>query len=185
MKKLSVFFITVFMAACILVGCGSSDNKDTENKNDHSAANNETNSDLNNTAEVNDSFVFTFKDTDVQINAEMDQILDKLGKEDSYFESESCAFQGLDKAYTYGSVVIQTYPIDEIDYVYSVELKDDTVETPEGVYIGASVTDVEKAYGTPDNQTDIAYIYVQGESQLNIMFEDDMVTSIVYVSTAE
>lgn len=183
MKKLSVLLITVLMAACMLVGCGGSDNKDTENKDDQSTTNNETNN--QNNVEENTSYVYSLKGTDVQINAEMAPLLDKLGEEDSYFESNSCAFQGLDKVYTYGSVVISTYPIDEVDYVYSIELKDDTVETPEGVYIGASVTDVEKAYGTPDNQTDIAYIYVQGESQLNIMFEDDMVTSIVYVSTAE
>lgn len=183
MKKLSILLITVLMATCLLIGCGGSDNKDTENKGNQGTTNNETNN--QNDKKENNSFVFNLKGTDVQINAEMASIHDKLGKEDDYFESNSCAFQGLDKVYTYGSVIIQTYPMDEVDYVYSVELKDDTVETPEGIYIGSSKADVEKAYGTPDDQTDTAYIYKKGESQLNIMFEGDAVTSIVYVSISE
>lgn len=183
MKKISILLITVLMTACMLVGCGGSDNKDTENKGNQGTTNNETNN--QNNKEENTSYVFKLKGTDVQINAEMAPIYDKLGKEDSYFESNSCAFQGLDKVYTYGSVVIQTYPMNEVDYVYSIELKDDTVETPEGIYIGASKADVEKAYGAPSSQTDVAYIYVQGESQLNIMFDGDSVSSIVYVSISE
>lgn len=183
MKKLSLLLITVLMTACVLVACGGADNKDNANAGNQGSTNNESNA--QNNKEENNSFVFSLKGVDVQINAKMAPIYDKLGKEDSYFESNSCAFQGLDKVYTYGSVVIQTYPLEEVDYVYSIELKDDTVETPEGIYIGSSKADVENAYGTPSSKTDIAYTYVQGESQLNIIFENDCVTSIVYVSVSE
>lgn len=180
MKKLSVLFITVLMSVCMLVGCGGSGDQNTEDKGNQGTTNNESNN-----QKENNSYVFKLKGVDVQINAGWSDIYAKLGKEDAYFESNSCAFQGLDKVYTYGSVVIQTYPLEEVDYVYSVELKDDTVETPEGIYIGASKADVEKAYGTPADQTDTAYIYKQGESHLNIMFDGDTVTNIVYVSVSE
>ena len=183
MKKLSVLFVTVLMAVCMLVGCGGSDNNEGGNDANQNNTNNESTN--QNTNKENNSYVFKLKGVDVQINAEMAAIHDALGEEDDYFESNSCAFQGLDKVYTYGSVVIQTYPLDEVDYVYSIELKDDTVETPEGIYIGASKADVENAYGTPDDETDTAYIYKQGESQLNIMFDGDYVNSIVYVSISE
>ena len=180
MKKLSVLLISVLMSACLLVGCGGSGEQNTEDKGNQGTTNNETNN-----QKENNSYVFKLKGVDVQINAEWADIYAKLGKEDAYFESNSCAFQGLDKVYTYGSVVIQTYPLNEVDYVYSVELKDDTVETPEGIYIGASKAEVENAYGTPSDMTDIAYIYTQGESKLNIMFDGDTVTNIVYVSISE
>ena len=180
MKKLSVLFIAVLMSLCMLVGCGGSGEQNTENSGNQGTTNNNTNN-----QKENNSYSFKLKGVDVQINAEWSDIYAKLGKEDAYFESNSCAFQGLDKVYTYGSVVIQTYPMNEVDYVYSIELKDDTVETPEGLYIGASKADVENAYGTPADQTDTAYIYKQGESQLNIMFMGDEVVSIVYVSISE
>lgn len=180
MKKLSVLLLAVLMSACMLVGCGGSGEQNTEDKGNQGTTNNETTN-----QKENNSYVFKLKGTDVQINAGWADIYAKLGKEDAYFESNSCAFQGLDKVYTYGSVVVQTYPVNEVDFVYSIELKDDTVETPEGIYIGASKADVENAYGTPADQTDTAYIYKQGESQLNIMFDGDTVTNIVYVSISE
>ena len=179
MKKLSVLLIAVLMSACMLVGCGGNGEQNSENAGNQGTTNNETNNKENN------SYVFKLKGVDVQINAAWADIYAKLGKEDAYFESNSCAFQGLDKVYTYCSVVIQTYPMNEVDYVYSIELKDDTVETPEGIYIGASKADVENAYGTPATQTEIAYMYNQGESQLQIIFEGDSVKNIVYISISE
>ena len=185
MKTLIVLLMTVVLSVSMLVACGgNAGNTDTENKGNQ-GTNTNTESENKNDKVENDSFVFKFKNTDVQINAQMAPIYEKLGKEDAYFESNSCAFQGLDKVYTYGSVIIQTYPVDEVDYVFSIELKDDTVETPEGIYIGASKADVENAYGTPADSTDSAYIYKKGQSQLNIMFDNDVVSAIVYISVED
>lgn len=176
MKKISVLLVAALLVACMMVGCGNSGSG--ENNNNSQSSN-------NNNSGAYEGFVFKLKDTDIQLNAKMADLTGKLGKEDAYFESNSCAFQGLDKVYTYGSVVISTYPLENVDYVYTIELKDDTVETPEGIYIGSSKADVEKAYGTPGSTTDTAYIYTKGESQLNIIFEDDAVSSIVYTAITE
>ena len=191
MRKLSLLLVTVLVTGCMLIGCGDSEDKDNSgnqgatNNQTENNTNNDANSDASNDAVAGDGFVFTYKGTDIQIDALVDPIVTALGEADSYFESESCAFQGLDKVYTYGSVVISTYPLDGVDYVYSIELKDDTVETPEGIYIGSAKADVDAAYGTPDSQTDSAYIYTKGNSQLNIIFNGDAVASIIYISVAD
>lgn len=83
----------------------------------------------------------------------------KLGDADNYFESDSCAFQGKDKVYTYGSVKITTYPKDNKDYVYTIELLDDTVSTPEGISIGSDKKAVEEKYGDASDSTETSYIY--------------------------
>ncbi len=181
MKKISVLLVTVLLTGCMLVACGNSDNNATN----QGASNNQENNQATNKEEAYTGFTFKLKGADIQLHAKMASIVDALGEEDNYFESESCAFQGLDKVYTYGSVVISTYPVDKVDYVYSIELKDDTVETPEGIYIGSSKDDVTAAYGTPSSETESAYIYKKGESQLNIMFEGDSVASIVYMAITE
>ena len=82
-------------------------------------------------------YVFALDGVEVAVNADMAPLAEALGEPSDYFESESCAFQGLDKVYTYGGVIIRTYPQDGKDYVLSVELKDDAVPTREGIYIGA------------------------------------------------
>ena len=129
-------------------------------------------------------YTFTFKDTEVAVNGDMAPLAEKLGEPGDYFESESCAFQGLDKVYTYGSVIIRTYPKDGKDYVLSVELKDDTVTTREGVYIGQTRDDVTAAYGDPGEETAAALRYVDGDCTLTFLLTDGKVTDITYTSDA-
>lgn len=169
MKKRSIIAI-ILMSMLVMVGCGSKDKAP------------DTASDANTEAK---GYVMTVQGTDVAVNAPMAPIVDALGEADKYFESESCAFQGLDKVYTYGSVVITTYPEDGKDYVYSIELKDDTVTTKEGAYIGMAKADVVNAYGAATNETEVALVYEKDACQLAFILEDDCVKNITYTAITE
>ena len=189
MKKIKCLLVTM-MITTMLAGCGkeaasessSNDANNADNKVESSEA--EVAEEANSGEEAN-TYSYTLDGTKIVLNSEMSTVVDALGDPDKYFESDSCAFQGLDKVYTYGSVVITTYPDNEVDYVYTIDLKDDTVETDEGVYIGASKEDVEAAYGTPGSETDVAYIYTKGDTMLTIIFEDDCVIGITYSYVTE
>lgn len=170
MKKLSLLLAVTMLTATLLVGCGGDD----------SSSSNDTAKD-----KAYDGYTFELEGEKVELNAEMAPIVEALGEADSYFESESCAFQGLDKVYTYGSVVVTTYPESEVDYVYSIELKDDTVETPEGIFIGSTKDDVISAYGEDAEDSGSALIYTKGESQLNFLLDGDVVCNIVYLAITE
>ena len=98
----------------------------------------------------------------------------------SYTEEASCAFTGLDKTYYFGGFYLQTYPLNDVDYVYSVWLVDDSSTTPEGVYIGASQAEVEAAYGAEGFNGSNAYIYTSSTATLTILVENGVVTSIQY-----
>lgn len=178
MKKLAVLLIAGVLACGLLAGCGDS-------KTGADAPQGDTKTEQGGQASSGNVYSYDLNGTKVALHAEMAPIVDKLGEADSYFESESCAFQGLDKVYTYGSVVITTYPVDKVDYVYSIELKDDTVETAEGVCIGSSKEDVIGAYGDPADETGTALVYKKGESTLSFMLEGDKVNSIVYTAVTE
>ena len=110
------------------------------------------------------------------MNENMEPLVKKLGDADNYFESDSCAFQGKDKVYTYGSVKITTYPKDNKDY---------TVSTPEGISIGSDKKAVEEKYGDASDSTETSYIYKKGDSQLSFIFDGDNVSSIVYNAITE
>ena len=129
-----------------------------------------------------DTFVFTTADgKEVAVNADMADVLAELGEEQSYFEAESCAFEGLDKTYTYPGFVITTRPDSEKDYVNSIRLTDDTVTTGEGVYIGSTEADVTTAYGESTSDTEGMLSYTAGDVALNFILEDGVVTSIEYL----
>lgn len=131
------------------------------------------------------SWKYTVRGVDILMHAEAAPVLDALGEAVSYTEEASCAFTGLDKTYYYGGFYLQTYPIGDADYIYSVWLVDDSSTTPEGIYIGASKAEVEAAYGTEGFNGDNAYILTGTTSTLTIIMENDVVISIQYDAVIE
>ncbi len=177
MKKIVLLLCAALLVSSLCVGCGNDGN--TENP-----GNNNSQQGSNDPVKA-DGFVFVYKGTEIVPNAKMEPITTALGEPTKYFESDSCAFQGKDKVYTYGSVVINTYPENNVDYVYTIELKDDTVQTKEGIYIGATVEEVKAKYGEPTSDNGTALVYSKGTSTLNFGYEDGTVTSIVYFAVVE
>jgi len=136
---------------------------------------------------ANDGFeAYTFLVNDgavnyaVQVNADMADVLAAVGEAQSYFEAESCAFQGLDKTYTYAGYTITTRPEGEKDFVNSILLTDDSVTTEEGIYIGSSKADVVAAYGEGED-TGAMLSYTKGDCTLSFILDGDKVISIEYL----
>ena len=127
-----------------------------------------------------DSWTYTVRDVDVMMHAPAAPVIEALGEYVSYTEEASCAFTGLDKTYFYGGFYLQTYPIGEEDYIFSLWLIDDSSATPEGIYIGAPQSEVEAAYGTAGFNGSNAYIMTGTTSTLTIILTDGVVSSIQY-----
>lgn len=128
------------------------------------------------------SYVFQSGTATVSIDQDMAEVLAALGEPKSCFEAESCAFEGLDKTYTYSGFVINTRPDGEKDYVSSIVLTDDSVTTPEGVYIGSTAADVTAAYGESDSALDTLLTYTKGGCVLNFILDGGTVISIEYLA---
>ncbi|MCD8300871.1 MAG: hypothetical protein LUC41_06855 [Clostridiales bacterium] len=129
------------------------------------------------TAAAVDAYTVTIDGTTIIMNAEADPIIEGLGDDYSYFESESCAFEGLDKVYSYSGFKLDTYPTDDVDYVSAIIFMDDTVESDEGITIGSARDDVIEAYGEADEDTGSSLIYEKGDSTMTIGITDDAVSS--------
>ena len=125
--------------------------------------------------------------TEVQImvDADFGAVLPLIGEPVGYFESVSCAFQGMDKVYTYPSFVVNTYPQNDADMVASIYLMDDMLTTAEGAYIGMHTDEVTAIYGEPTSAADSSISYEKGGCMLSFMYDaDGYVTAITYVSVA-
>ena len=108
-------------------------------------------------------------------------VKEALGEPTSYYESISCAFEGMDKIYTYGSIQITTYTEKDVDYIYTIVLLDDGIATPEGIYIGSDVLNVISAYGEMELEQNVV-IYTQGNTSITLGFRDGVVVSITYTA---
>lgn len=127
-----------------------------------------------------ENYVYEFQGVDVALGKNFDTALASLGEPKEYFEAASCAFDGLDKIYYYNGVEIRTYPQGDQDFVAAVLLKDDTVTTNEGVYIGMEMTDVWNKLGDNFIRDGKQYIYTAGESNLIILEAEGVALSITY-----
>lgn len=132
--------------------------------------------------ESGSQLVFTYRDCSLPMNADFAPLLTALGEPESYFEAASCAFDGLDKTYTYAGVEIITYPDGDVDRISSIRLLDDTAATPEGITVGSTVEEVTAAYGEDYQEMGLQYVYEDGDTRLMILFEDSRAVSVEYVA---
>ena len=104
-----------------------------------------------------------------------------LGEPTNYFESASCAIQGLDKDYTYGSILVKTEDDGKTERIVGLTILDDGAATNSGVTIGDSRDKVIGAHGTPKSESETALVYAAGEGAVaKFLLRDNAVISITY-----
>lgn len=128
-------------------------------------------------------YVFRSGDVVVEMDAEAKPILEQLGEANDYFETPSCAFDGIDKKYAYGSFELDTYPTGDKDFVSGVLFKDDSITTPEGIGIGDSREKMVNAYGGEGSEELGMTIYRKDNMKLCFILKEDSIVSIEYKST--
>jgi hypothetical protein len=110
--------------------------------------------------------------------------IDDLGKWTSQNSSASCGgFEGMDYIYTYTGFRVSTTPSAKGQIICKVEITDDSVKTPQGLYIGMSRADAETAMkGFSSETAGGNLIYSDGEVKLQVVFRDDCIAGITYVA---
>ncbi len=184
------------LCAITLSGCGQADQVKTIDKQAQAGASTEaagasegeaaaaTEEKADGTSEAaTDGYYFETEGVTLTTDIEMAPVLEKLGDSNTYFEAASCAFNGLDKFYTYDHFEIDTYPEGDKDYISAIVLLDDIVSTPEGIAVGAGVDEVIAAYGEGFTRNGSSYIYTKGTTHLTFVCNGDTVTNISYDST--
>lgn len=131
------------------------------------------------------AFCFSYQDTEIAMKAPAEPVTAALGEPRSYTETASCAFEGLDKTYFYGSFYMTTYPENGNDFVYRVWFADDSAATDEGIHIGSTRAEVEAAYGAENFNSANACVLIRGESKLIIALDGDAVRSVQYEAIFE
>ena len=134
------------------------------------------------TPPARDMFTFVYKDCALSMNAEFAPLLAVIGEPDAYFEAASCAFDGLDKFYTYGGIELTTYPDGDKDYISSIRLLDNTASTPEGITIGSTKAEVVAAFGDGYTDSGDLYTWESENAILSILFENDAAISVEYIA---
>lgn len=194
-KKMATVVLTMLVVGALvtLVGCSNSSATTestgaTTNSNTNSGETISSNNASENTSSAPVSFTPGSKicvrtsGNEIYLNMPTSSFIDSLGEPDAYFESESCAFQGLDKVYTFKDFVLRTYPLNDVDYVSSIEFKNDSITTDNGCYIGMDADTIKgmNATLTLDSEADTAIVYVDGDTKLSFIMTDGECSAITY-----
>jgi len=195
MKKFTKAAAVVMMLA-LMTGCGSSGDATTakpaatEGTTAAQAEKTTTgDTEAEKTTEGSEASDFYFQKGDVKIfmEAAAPDILSGLGEAKGTHEEKSCAFEGMDVTYMYPGFDLITAKKngESVETVSQVVLRDDTVETAEGVFIGGSIADVEKAYSVTVGDANNVKV-TKGNCDLLFIFKDGVISSIQYaVKSAE
>jgi hypothetical protein len=186
-KRFIAVALTAAIGMSLMAGC----NKNNTGSSDASGLSLETSGASEMTVQTTvapntEGFIFKFKNQDLRVNTDMNTYLPSLGSagtDYSYFEAASCAGLGMSKTYTFGSgsVVINTNPNGNVDVISSIALFDDTMQTPEGVYIGSTKDEVIKVYGTPTEDADTTITFEKNDTCLVFVLNDEgKVNNIIY-----
>lgn len=190
MKKLMAVMIT---AALLLAGCGDSEKVIDGNVENSVTGGTQTESpeetkDSGQTQEPqaeeeHKGYVFVVRDVIVEVDGDAAPVVEALGEPVSYFEAASCAFEGLDKIYTYNGFEIDTYPMQDKDLISSIILKDDSVMTAEGIGIGDSLEKLQQVYGSEGTEEGGMLVYGKDGMKLCFILQGENIISIEYRST--
>lgn len=130
------------------------------------------------------SLSIKYKDVELVPGTEFNS--DKINEEASLSEIQSCAFDGVDKVYTYEKFEIIVASINGKDTVYSIYFDNDGVETAEGVKVTDTKDKMIEKYGTEyKEELGSKYIYVNGNVELSFIIENDIITAIEYTLVAK
>ena len=119
---------------------------------------------------------FYFMAGDVMVTPGMTFDADMLPAE-SVYEVPSCALEGTDNVYSYGSYEITAFNGGEKEVVYSVFFVEPDVSTPEGLANGDDLSKAKELYGEC-KEDDAAWVFTRGNTELYVIAEDDVIVSI-------
>ena len=125
-------------------------------------------------------FTFKIRDSIIKMDQNMSEVKEMLGEPLKVFEEPSCAFDGIDRVFSYPGIQIHTYPKGDDDFVHTISLSDDSVKTMQGIYLGSSLNEVLDAYGNDYEMEFDVYTYTDDSTTLSFFIEDDMVMAITY-----
>lgn len=120
--------------------------------------------------------VFSFMAGDVTVIPGTPFDATKVSYEDVY-EVPSCAGEGTDKVYITESYEITAFHDGKSEITYAVAFVTPDAKTPEGLCLGDEMAKAATLYGQYE-QDGTAWIFTRGNTQLWVIGENDVITSI-------
>ena len=125
---------------------------------------------------VEPGFFFTFEGVELTPGQAFDTAA--LPEANSVYQVPSCAIEGTDNVYNYGTIEVTAFDDGSGEVIYSVYIMDANTPTNEGLYIGDNLDRVISVYGEDYTQVGSQITYQKGDTLLVIILGGEYVQSI-------
>ncbi len=170
MKKLAVLMLALLLAALPLLACGDADDPNAVFVDPNAVHG----------GEYGDLY-FEADGVRFGIYDEAEPVLAALPAYRATFTGETCAFDSEDVYYYYSGYQIMANAIDGVLRITAITVADDTVKTPQGLYIGMSETDAAAAF---PKLLENDWNLIDGSALLSVTMKDGVIASIVYTPSS-
>jgi hypothetical protein len=130
----------------------------------------------------NDDIGFTLEYSGfvIYMDQDMTDVINALGEPLGIFEAPSCAFDGIDRIFSYPGIQIHTYPEDDEDFVHTLSIRDDSISIYGGIFLGSTWDSVKFVFGNDYAQDFDMFTYTRGQTTLAFLVENDIITAITF-----
>ncbi len=133
--------------------------------------------------------VFAIDGTNFALDTDIAPLMEILGDDYTLSSAPSCVYDGEDKTFDYGNIIIYTYPNGDTDIIWEIDIFGAEYSTAKGIKVGDTLADINAAYGDSGFEAGNTYIYNISEDkndiespQLCFDFNDDQISCIIYYS---
>lgn len=103
-----------------------------------------------------------------------------LSDYDSVYEVPSCAIEGTDNLYSYGTYELTAFNDGTGEVIYSILLLDPNITTNEGLALGDGADKALEIYGDSYEEQGTSWVYTGEKGLLILIIQGDTVASIEY-----
>ena len=136
-----------------------------------------------------EDLVFAIDGANFPLDTDIAPLIEILGDGYTLSTAPSCVYDGEDKTYDYGNIIIYTYPNGEKDIIWEIDIAGAEYSTTKGIKVGDSLEDINAAYGDTGFEVGHTYIYNISEDeddiespQLCFEFNEDKISRIIFYS---
>ncbi len=124
----------------------------------------------------------TISGVELALGAEFtDEKAEALGEPQEVVQAPSCHYDGSDSIYTYQGFALYTYMQGDKSILYSVEVTDADLATPEGAKTDMTRAEIQRIYGDAYEEVPAGIAYSIGDGMtLTFRLTEDKVTLIEY-----
>lgn len=186
MKKIVILLLAVLLVLGLAACGGESTTGTTEKTNNSTSGNDQTTAPTESAGENTvpvEYFSFTYEGVELIPGTLFDASV--LPEPESTYEVPSCAIEGTDVVYNYGTFEITVFDDGTQGVIYSIYMIDANTPTDEGLYMGDGGDVVASIYGSDYTEDGTQWSYVKGETMLCVIFNNDCVVSIEFRMVTE